>query len=311
MRVCVYHAGALGDFVTIMPLLHVWRSTHPEDTLVLLSRLDHGKLAAAWGMVDAYHDVESASFSSLFSATPPAQLMARLGNPQVGLLFVAPGNVLPQALRTLGVGIIYSQPPFPPDPQHCVAYHFQMPGLHLIPPNPQQYQMRLVDGARFAALRGRAVAIIHPGSGAALKNWPAQRFVAVAAALTAWGCEVCWLRGPAEGTILTGGYGTVVEPAGSVALAQLLSGAVLYVGNDSGVSHCAAAVGCGCVVLFGPSDATVWRPFGRSVVVVEAHPECHPCHGSTRAGQCGSSCMERIGVEQVVGACREVLEAAR
>jgi ADP-heptose:LPS heptosyltransferase len=138
-----------------------------------------------------------------------------------------------------------------------------------------------------------------------------QRFVAVAAELVEWGFDLCWLKGPAEQAIQTGGYGSVVEPRGAVELAELLSHAVLYVGNDSGVSHCAAALGCGCVVLFGPSDAQVWKPFGRAVVLVRAQEGCAPCHGSSKAGHCGGSCMERIGVEQVVAACREAHESVR
>lgn len=57
-----------------------------------------------------------------------------------------------------------------------------------------------------------------------------------------------------------------------VELARSLAGARLYIGNDSGVSHLAAAVGCPTVVLFGPTDPRVWAPRGGHVTVVRGMP---------------------------------------
>jgi heptosyltransferase III len=51
-------------------------------------------------------------------------------------------------------------------------------------------------------------------------------------------------------------------------LARWLSGAKLYVGNDSGIAHLAAAVGVPVAVFFGPTDPAVWAPRGPSVTVL-------------------------------------------
>ena len=92
---------------------------------------------------------------------------------------------------------------------------------------------------------------------------------------------------------------------------QVLSGAGLYVGGDSGVSHLAAAVGVRAVVLFGPSDERVWRPLGPHVTVVAARFACRPCHlrqpsGNAAAGRCHvtgtarAACLDSISVSRVV-----------
>ncbi len=121
---------------------------------------------------------------------------------------------------------------------------------------------------------------IHPFSGSAGKNWPLEKFRAVAARLPE---PVYWLRGE-EDPELAG----ALEPMGLEELARRLAGARLYVGNDSGVSHLAAAVGAPVVALFGPTDARVWAPRGRGRVEV-------------------ATGMENVSVERVVGVCLELL----
>jgi ADP-heptose:LPS heptosyltransferase len=53
-----------------------------------------------------------------------------------------------------------------------------------------------------------------------------------------------------------------------VMVAGLLANSELYVGNDSGVTHLAAAVSGKVMVLFGPSDPFLWKPIGAGVQVI-------------------------------------------
>lgn len=93
--------------------------------------------------------------------------------------------------------------------------------------------------------------VIHPFSGSAKKNWPLEKFQELAAALP-WPVE--WTAGPEEELPAA----TRFDDLGQ--LATWLAGARGYVGNDSGISHLAAAVGLPVVALFQASDPAVWAP---------------------------------------------------
>jgi ADP-heptose:LPS heptosyltransferase len=112
---------------------------------------------------------------------------------------------------------------------------------------------------------------VHPGSGSPRKNWPAENFAVVVAACAA---DARWLlvEGPADSVVtstLRSLRGAVVAsdlPPRVLGAALARSGA--YVGNDSGVSHLAAAWGAPTVALFGPTDPARWSPVGEDVRVV-------------------------------------------
>lgn len=105
-------------------------------------------------------------------------------------------------------------------------------------------------------MRG-SYAVIHPTASAPEKTWPAVRFLEVAGRL---GMEAVFIGGPGED--LSAFAGHRVELGSSLeTIKNLLAGASLFVGNDSGPAHMAAAFGLPVVVLFGTSDPVVWAPW--------------------------------------------------
>jgi hypothetical protein len=104
-------------------------------------------------------------------------------------------------------------------------------------------------------------AVIHPFSGSARKNWPLEKFRAVAAQLERV-MPVKWCAGE-EDPPLPG----AVRIDDLYELACWLAKARMYIGNDSGITHLAAAVGTPVLALFGPTDADVWAPRGNNVRV--------------------------------------------
>jgi ADP-heptose:LPS heptosyltransferase len=107
----------------------------------------------------------------------------------------------------------------------------------------------------------RDYALIHPFASAPEKTWPAERFLEVAEYIdTHLGLEPIFIPGPGEPVHLFGPY-RVIQNAPIQALKDLMSHARLFVGNDSGPAHIAAAYGVPCVVLFGPTDPAVWFPW--------------------------------------------------
>lgn len=111
--------------------------------------------------------------------------------------------------------------------------------------------------------------LIHPGSGSPRKNWPIDRFRDLSRELRALGHRVAWIRGPAESdeAVPPPGVECLDRPL-LPSLARTLAEARLFIGNDSGISHLAAAVGAPTVALFGPTSSQVWSPDGPRVRVV-------------------------------------------
>ncbi|HEY2991461.1 MAG TPA: glycosyltransferase family 9 protein [Methylomirabilota bacterium] len=116
--------------------------------------------------------------------------------------------------------------------------------------------------------------VVHPGAGSPAKRWPAEAFARVVTALAARArLNVCVHVGPADADAAAGlrkhlgeGVAWLREPA-LEALAGVLADAALFVGNDSGVSHLAAALGVPSLVLFD-SRHLDWRPWWRGAGVL-------------------------------------------
>jgi len=105
--------------------------------------------------------------------------------------------------------------------------------------------------------------VIHPFSGSARKNWPLERFAQLAETL-AERMPVEWCVGPEESLPWQARrFDNLYD------LAAWLASARLYIGNDSGISHLAAAAGAPVVAMFGATDPRVWSPRGPRVEVVE------------------------------------------
>jgi ADP-heptose:LPS heptosyltransferase len=114
---------------------------------------------------------------------------------------------------------------------------------------------------------------LHPGSGSPRKNWPAERFLEL----------VDRLRPPRPWLLVSGpaDHGAtqpfrsrpgalVAEGLSARVLGAVLAHAGTFVGNDSGVSHLAAAWGAPTVAMFGPTDAAMWAPDGERVRTVQS-----------------------------------------
>lgn len=264
----VYHGGALGDFLTTLPAMAAWRRLRPAAHLVLLGKPAFAELAPP-GLFDEVWDAESQRLAWLFGSgrstegtVPPA--LSLLGS---ALLFSSAGSALFGNLERLGVSGIVRQDPFPAMPVPIIDYHLSLFGG--VSFSEKERTPLVALGRASPAVPPQTVAV-HPGSGSARKNWPLARFVSLSRLLEGHGRRVTWITGPAE-------EGLSLPPGAAVwrglplpQLAAALSSCELYVGNDSGITHLAAAAGCSTVALFGPSNPLVWAPRGGRVRVITA-----------------------------------------
>jgi lipopolysaccharide heptosyltransferase II len=161
-------------------------------------------------------------------------------------------------------------------------------------------------------------AVIHPAAAFETKQWATENFARVAEELTGRGLIPIVIASPKEKQIVESlKKQTSMQVVGLSDLSlpevtALASRAHLFVGNDSGIAHIAAAAGAPCVVIFGSSNVAHWRPWTTkpSEVVREEMP-CQPCHGYFCAEFAKPECILCVPVERVVGAIDRILDHQR
>lgn len=254
MRTLVVHTGGIGDFLLACPAI-----AKLDGTVELLGRVERLMLAVEAGIAQAAHDIESTDFHTLLT-TPSDRLKAFLTPFDRAVVWMrdADGR-LGRSLRSTGIEHVelFSGLPDADWTGHASEYYANC--LHVAPDPEFQLQFEPNQESRDV--------IFHPGSGSPSKNWPLEQFHALAEMLNRAGHRVEWCLGPAELERLP--EAPSLKPAldyrSLIELAPTLAGARLYVGNDSGITHLAACVGCPTMAIFGPTDPRVWAPLGAHV----------------------------------------------
>ena len=159
--------------------------------------------------------------------------------------------------------------------------------------------------------------LLHPGSGSKKKVWPPERWVEIMMRIEE--------RGGPSGVILEGPADEdpvrrlishlsrpplVIKGMGLREVASLLSLASFYMGNDSGITQLAAAVGTPLLAIFGPTDPRLWAPRGRKAQWIWGKVACSPCTPEERRACPRPLCMEATGVEEVWDRVLGILEGA-
>ncbi|HNR29673.1 MAG TPA: glycosyltransferase family 9 protein [Candidatus Hydrogenedentes bacterium] len=260
MRTLVVHTGGIGDFLLSCPALACLVAEGPVE---LAGSADRITLAVAGGLAARAHSLDAIDFASVFTA-PSARLRAFLAGFDRAVVWMRDDDAaIASGLGSCGVADVRCFAGLPPAdwPRHASEYYLAALGYPAAPP------FRLA-----VAPTPRHEVILAPGSGGRRKNWPFDRFLTVAGELAARGYGVAWCVGPAEESLRLPENHAALRDAPLVEIAGILAGARLYIGNDSGITHLAAAVGCPTVAVFGPTDPTVWAPRGARVHVVAGDP---------------------------------------
>ncbi len=157
-------------------------------------------------------------------------------------------------------------------------------------------------------------AVIQPGGRYFTKRWAIEHF----AELAQWLMESRGIRpvvilGPGEREIASaigerfGGDAVVIESLDLRLLIALIAGARMFVGNDAGPAHLAAAAGTPSAVIFGSSSSVHWRPWKVEHCVVQNDFPCNPCKGDRCYAFDEPRCILSISFEQVRHACEALL----
>ncbi len=312
MRTLVYHAGALGDFIAILPTLSRWRRHDPRGTVVLLGKPAFGRLCAPEKLFDETWDVESREWTAVVGRQGDKKALDALRQFDAALVFAANDSPILNNLHAARVRTVLHQPPFPPHPQHIVDYHLSLLDNVCGPARDTLPRLRpdaaAAERARDVVPEPNGAVAIHPGSGSARKNWPIERFAELAHRLESRALHSVWILGPAEHDTRPPEGALVLCEVPLEVLVHVLHSSILFVGNDSGIAHLAASTGCPTVALFQASDPRVWAPRGRHVRVVAGKTDCSPCHPSpVRPGECDLKCRKAIAVDDVFAACMQLV----
>ena len=166
---------------------------------------------------------------------------------------------------------------------------------------------------RAAGRADRKVALIHPAAAFATKQWAAENFARVAEYVTDRGFAPVAVAAPNERAVLDSlcAESAVEIKTFDLSLPEVTALAArsqLFIGNDSGIAHIAAAVGTPSVVIFGSSNIAHWRPWNSAAaeVVFEAMP-CQPCHGYFCEKFAQPECILRVPVTRVTAAIERLL----
>ncbi len=283
----VFHHGALGDFVLALSVIQAARRATGSASVVAVATASSAAVAAGRSAVDERLSPEQVGLHTLFSEGGPldGRLENLLGQAQLVLSFLG-GPELPvhQRLRAATAARLVAVDPVPTSRTlqegvhitHQWAQAIREAGLSLPDPSAAEIHLPISRPPRQAADR-RSRVIIHPGSGGRAKCRPLADFLALADAMT--DVEITWMLGPAEcepgderfETLRHRGHGgreCLLAAPDLQEAAERIAAADLYLGNDSGMTHLAAALGVPTVAVFVMSDPRIWRPLGQHVHVI-------------------------------------------
>lgn len=160
----------------------------------------------------------------------------------------------------------------------------------------------------------RNYCLIHPAAAFDTKQWATDNFGKVADVLDEKGFRVVAVATKKESDILDQLDKSSKAPILALddltlpEITALASKAKLFVGNDSGIAHIAAAVGTPSVVIFGSSNRDHWRPWTDSPneIVYEKMP-CQPCAGYVCEEFGEPRCILTVRTESVIAAIEKIL----
>lgn len=182
-------------------------------------------------------------------------------------------------------------------------------GLRLeSPPDPEGHAGRVLAGAR------RPLVALVPGAEWETKRWGPEKYAVLADEMARRGGTVLLLGGPADRALsariaeLT--LADVRDTTGNT-IAQalaLLARCDLVVGGDTGLTHCARALGRPTLVIFGPTDPAR-HLFGAAALPLRLGLDCQPCHdhGPRRCPLGHHRCMAHLSARAVADATGQLL----
>jgi ADP-heptose:LPS heptosyltransferase len=280
-RILIIRGGAVGDFIVTLPIIKAIRLAHSEAEVDILGYPSIAELALGRGYAECVGRVDAVEWAPLFNAG------AELGDAEknyiaqfdsVFCIWPDGDGVMVDNLCCAGARSVVNINPMPPDGAgvHVIdfmaaqmateGFAVEFPVPELAPSEEDRWwaeRFMRVTMAGEKPLLG-----IHPGSGSRKKNWSADGYAAVASYWTQRrDGHILLTLGPADDLAIEA-FSDMGSDEGVFVLrneslprvAACVEYCEAFVGNDSGISHLAAAVRMPVLALFGPTDPVIWQP---------------------------------------------------
>ena len=259
-RVAIIRLRSLGDCVLTTPALSLLKQARPDLDLAVVVEDRFRAIFDGNPDVDQILPPHAASVSRF---RPQLALNFHGGATSVRLMLAAAAGLragfghfrfqpvynihIPRAQEILGL-----------DRKVHTAEHLASAMFYLGVPRTEIPRARLFADP---ASHRRPYAVLHPFASALDKTWPRENFLALAKHLYAdLGLEPLFIAGVGEDLSPFGDY-ACFQGAPLEQIKSLLAGAALFIGNDSGPAHIAAAFARPVIVLWGNSDLENWSPW--------------------------------------------------
>jgi ADP-heptose:LPS heptosyltransferase len=321
--ILIIHQGALGDLMMSLPALYSLRLFQEGSSWTLagnteaLSLLHHRFYAQE---IVSIHQKEWALLFQEEKDLPDSFRRYLSSFEKVYMFSTRQQGLLIRGLKWAGLEKVIWIPSFPDGEKGITLETLQREVLdsenipwektekYIFPAREDIEEARKLLGGYRNDAGSRPLWAIHPGSGSPHKNWPVERFLETVEILRdRYQVQPIFLLGPVEqesGLILNSEIQArewpVIRGLPLPLLAGVLSLCAGYLGNDSGVSHLAAALGVPTVVLFGPTDPAFWSPQGSAVRILKPSIPCAPCDRETMRSCPTKTCLDGLKIQQVL-----------
>ncbi|MGQ9646248.1 MAG: glycosyltransferase family 9 protein [Thermodesulfobacteriota bacterium] len=332
--ILIIHQGALGDFILALPALETLREAFPRARVVIMGFPRVLELVNQRFYADEILSIDQRGMASFFfrgSSLDPSLSQFFRGFDLLVVFGKDGEGALMSNLKQVSQGLILQINPFPQwterihTTDHLIReltrYGFstahQFPRLFLSEKDKEW-------GKNFCRVKGLteeeklSAIVIHPGSGSKKKVWPLDRFIELARYFEKHSnSRVIVVVGPAEGPEVEKAFAGMAGESGGkdpllvkglklIELASVMKGSRLFIGNDSGITHMAAALGIPTIAIFGPSDHKTWSPRGEKVFVVRKKMNCSPCSQEKFVLCKNSECLKEVAVADVLEAIKRL-----
>jgi len=285
-KILVIRSGAIGDFIVTLPVIHLLRKTYSSWRLSLVAKNRLQPLVR--NVVDEFADIDGPLLVPFFrdEVDRHCEEHRYLSKFDLVISYLGERGKVSENLRALGKPRVINADALPPENYDRHITEFLLAPLTEVfdvssPPLPT-----ITIGKEEANVAGEFLSksgiapsaplvAIHPGSGSPRNVSPAGNFCRAINRIhsTFPDARLMVIEGEADETFVHAFERCLKMPCLKVRkddlldVAAILSRASLFIGNDSGIAHLAAAVGVPTVVAFRASNPAVWSPKGKDVWV--------------------------------------------